>query len=239
MSDPFGRAILDHARGEQTEPLLQRDGEWVREHPIEAFYFTPPERDGERLEWLAGHVEGPLLDVGAGAGRLARHFQRDHETVAIEVSDALVTAMAERGVANTRNVDMFDLPAAFPVDRFRSVLVIGTQVGLAASVPGIRRFLRDVATVTTADASLVLDNYDPAAVDPGEMLGFRRDVTPGLGFRVMHFEYEGDVGETLLFRLAGPERLREATRETPWRVASLQRRESDDHGYYRAALTKP
>lgn len=71
------------------------------------------------------------------------------------------------------------------------------------------------------------------------MLGFRCDATSRLAFRVMHFEYEGNVGETLLFRLLEPQRLHEATRETPWRVSTVYRRESDDHGYYRAVLTKP
>lgn len=38
-TDPYGRAIRDHAHGRLTEPLYERDGDDVREHPIEAYYF--------------------------------------------------------------------------------------------------------------------------------------------------------------------------------------------------------
>ncbi|TKX83344.1 class I SAM-dependent methyltransferase, partial [Halorubrum sp. SS5] len=91
MTDAFGRAIRDHHRGERTEPLRQGDGEETREHPIEAFYFT--EFDPESDAWLASRLDGPLVDLGAGAGRHALWFQKRFETVAVESSPALVETM--------------------------------------------------------------------------------------------------------------------------------------------------
>jgi hypothetical protein len=257
MSDPFGRAIRDHHRGEREEPLVQRDGDWAREHPIERFYFSSftGESDGER--WLESRLDGPLLDLGAGAGRHALYFQERSETVAVEVSDHLVETMADRGVEDARRGDMFALREQFDRDRFRSALAIGTQLGLAGSMDGIRRFLNDLAYVTTPDATAVVDCYDPERVASGEgdesgegdggsggeereangMLGFRDDPAPGLASRVMHFEYEGDVSETLLFRLFGPDRLREAAVPTGWSVAEV-RYGDEETPHYRAALAK-
>jgi hypothetical protein len=51
---------------------------------------------------------------------------------------------------------------------------------------------------------------------------------------VLHFEYDGDVGETLYFRLFSPDRVREAAVGTGWSVAEV----GTDAGYYRLALTK-
>lgn len=231
MSNPFGQALLDHYRGEREDPLLQRDGETLRSHPIEDFYFGEFE-----APWIEQWVDGPLLDMGAGAGRDSLHFQDRVETVAIEVSDELVTLLEERGVEDARRGDMFALPEAFAAGRFRSGLARGTQVGLAKSRRGLRAFFEDLAYVTADDATAVVDCYDPTYGDAADMLGFRADPTPGLASRVMHFEYGDAVGETLLFRLFSPDRLREAAGETGWSVAEVYR--PHDAYHYLAALEK-
>lgn len=93
-----------------------------------------------------------------------------------------------------------------------------------------------MATVTDDDATAIVDGYDPTYEGAEDMLGFRPDPTPGLAFRVIRYEYDGSVGDTLLFGLFSPERLREATTGTDWRVAEIRR--PHDAYYYRAALTK-
>jgi hypothetical protein len=65
----------------------------------------------------------------------------------------------------------------------------------------------------------VLDCYDLSCDEIATLLGYRDDPTPGLAHRVMHFEYEGDVGETLLFRPFSLDRLQEAAVGTGWEVA--------------------
>jgi len=232
-TDPFGRAVLDHHRGDRETPLVVRDGATTREHPIEQFYFEP--FDAAADEWLVERLEGPLVDLGAGAGRHALYFQERFETVAVEASDHLVEVMRERGVEDARRGDMFALREAFGRDRFRSALAHGTQVGLAGSMQGLRRFLGDLAYVTTPDATVVLDGYDPTAPAAAELLGYRSDPTPGVAHRVMTFEYDGAVGETLLFRLFGPDRLREAAVGTGWTVTELHQ---GGDAHYRAALAK-
>lgn len=236
MSDAFGRAIRDFQRDEQDERLLQRDGEDSIDHPIEEFYFDDFDAESEYGEWLESWLGGPLLDLGAGAGRDALHFQDRFTVVAIEVSENLVETMRERGVEDARPGDMFRLREQFERDRFRSALAIGTQMCLAGSMQGLRRFLSDLAHVTTADATAVLHSYDPDADGIESTLGFRDDPTPGLAHRVMWFEYGDEVDEVLYFRLFGPDRLREAATATGWDVAAVRR----PYGpiSYRAALEK-
>jgi SAM-dependent methyltransferase len=238
--DPFGRAIRDFARGEQDEPLYQcGDGSGHdREHPIEAFYFGEFDPDSEANAWLLDRLDpdGPVLDMGAGAGRHSLYLQDRAGTVAIDPSEHLVATMRERGVVDARVGDMFALTAQFERDRFRSALAIGTQVGLAGSMDGLRAFLSDLAYVTHPDGRAVLDCYDPGAAGASDLLGFREDPAPGLAHRVMHFEYEGDVGPTLHFRLFAPDRLREACVGTRWTVTEVRYGEEGVH--YRAAFEK-
>lgn len=233
-SDPYGRAIRDHHRDEQNQPLLDRNGNRTREHPIAGFYFS--EFSGN--DWLESYLDEPLLDTGAGAGRHALYFQERFETVAIEISEYLVEIMRERGVEDARHADMFALRETFGRDRFESAFAHGTQVGLAGSMAGLRRFLRDLAFVTTPDATAVLDANDPDHEGASSLFGYRPDPTPGLAYRLYWFEYEGEASEPLLFRLFSPDRFREATIGTGWKVAEIQRG-SDEHGHhYRAVLTK-
>jgi SAM-dependent methyltransferase len=232
--DPFGRALRDHHHGEREEPLIQRDGEETLEHPIEQFYFG--EYTGQWADWFDTHLEGPLLDMGAGVGKHALYFQEQFETVAIEVSDDLVAVMEERGVENARKADMFSLRDRFERDRFASALAFGTQVGLAGSMDGLRSFLSDLAYVTDPGATAAIDCYNPERDETSELLGYRPDPTPGLASRVMEFEYEDAVGDILLFRLFSPDRLREAAVATEWEVTDVRYGDSSYH--YVAALSK-
>lgn len=212
--DPYGRAIRDHYLGEREEPLIDRDGEEMRKHAIEEWYFGEHNQDAWRDSWL----DGPLLDMGAGVGRDTLYYQEQFETVAIEVSEHLVETMRDRGVQDARQVDMFSLQDHFSRDRFQSAHAIGTQVGLAGSIAGVRQFLNDLAFVTTADATAIFDNYAPEKEATKAIFAYRDDLMPGLAYRVYHEEYKGAVGETLLFRIFSVDQLREATVGTDWEV---------------------
>lgn len=229
--DPFGRAILDHHRGEREEPLIDRDGGTTRIHDIEGYYFGEHEPEA----FFEPHVEGPLLDIGAGAGRDSLYFQERVETVALEVSEHLVTLLAERGVTDARLGDMFALPEQFSRNRFQAALAIGTQVQLAPSEHALREFLADLAHVTTPDGVALLHGYDPAAAAEADLFAYRADPTPGLAHRIFHCEYEGEAGETLLFRLFSVERLRDATVGTAWHVAET----TENDVTWLARLEKP
>jgi hypothetical protein len=237
MPDPFGRAVADHHHDCRDGPLVVRDGDETRTHPIEAFYFESVDPEAGAGRWLAAQVREPLLDLGAGAGRHALAFQDRVETVAVDVSADLVDVMTDRGVRDARVVDMFSLRDAFRRDRFGSALVVGTQSGLAGSMQGLRRWLGDLAFVTDAAATAVVDSYDPRHPAADGLLGYRADPTPGLAHRVFHFEYEGAASETLLFRLFAPDRLGEAVVGTGWTVGEV-RRCDEATAYYRAALVK-
>lgn len=235
MADAFGQALLDHYRGERETPLYQRDGEARKRHPVGDFYFGDFAAE-PGAAWIESRLTGPLLDVGAGGGRDALYFQNEFETVAIEVSDALVRLLEARGVTDARHGDMFALPESFDADRFDSVLLAGTQLGLTKSMAGLEAFLEDLATVTTSEATAVVDAYDPAYEGTSEMLGYRADPTPELAFRVLNYEYGDFVGDTLFFRLFSPDRLREGASEAGWNVSEINR--PHDAYYYQAVLQK-
>jgi hypothetical protein len=230
MSDPFSRALSDLHAGALRSPVYYRDGGTREAVDLEGYFdVVEVDPDGPLASWL----EGPLLDVGAGVGRHALSFQEQFETVAIDRRGALVEVMEDRGVEDARVADMFALPEAFERDRFRSAMAVGTQAGLAGTIDGLREFLSDLAYVTTPGATAVIDGFDPTHERTRTKLDFRADPAPGLAYRLLQVEYDGEVGRPWLYRLFTPERVREATAGTAWGVAAVEYGEAGewDHVY--------
>lgn len=234
--DVFGRALRDEYHDRRTAPLWRIDGQNRERHLERGFYFTDISPASPGTAWVSDWLSGPLVDVGCGTGDHALFYDDRMDVVAVDVSAHLVAVSRERGVAETRVVDMFTIADAFPHDRFGSALVNGTQVGLGGSVRGISRLLAGLASVTQPDATAVVDQYDPSADAAPDLFGFRADPTPGMAFRLFHFEYEGEVSPTLQFRLLSPNRLSEACIGTGWRLADV--RYGDEGCYYKARLRK-
>jgi SAM-dependent methyltransferase len=218
MSDPFAQALYDHHFDELREPLRYRRGERLEEVGID-FYFEAVDLDGS---WLASWLDGPVLDMGAGAGRHALALQERYETVAIEQTEQLVDVLRDRGVEDVRLVDMFELRDTFGPDRFESAIALGTQACLSRSVRGLEEFIDDLAHVTTPDGTAVIDGYDPGHEHTREKLDYYEDATEGLAYRILQMEYDGTVGEPWLYRLFTPDRVRDATADTDWAVAEVR-----------------
>lgn len=228
--------MLDYRRGGLRGDCVHRDGDAVWDAAIHGNYFASRDEWNEGTLAMLDALEGPVLDVGCGAGKHALWLQ-DHgrEVVAIDVSPGAVRAARERGVEDARVMDMFDL--SFPRGQFRTALVNGTQAGLAGSLPGLRALLADLARVTDEEGVAVVDSYRPETLDD-DFGGYRSDPRDGVVRRAFHVEYDRDgerlVGRSLSFVLFSPDRLREATIGTPWTLAETYAREH----YYQARLEK-
>lgn len=186
--EPLGQAMLAYQRGEyEIGDLLYRDGDETKEGHVEEYYFGDPFDPSEFARRRFEHVEGPVIDVGCGAGRDTLWFQERYETLAVDVSPGAVRAARERGVEEVEVMDMFDLGVAD--NRFRSVHVVGTQASLASSLVGLSALLAEFARVTDADGRAVVDMLDPTVEGFAEVFGYRRDVRRGMARRAFHFEY--------------------------------------------------
>lgn len=218
MLEPFAKAFHDYQFDEMDGPLLYRRGDRKKEADIDV-YFNAFEGDGS---WLTSQLDGPLLDMGAGAGRHSLYFQDQFETVAIEKNETLVEVLRARGVTDPRHADMFDLPGEFEEGRFESAIALGTQASLSRSRRGLERFFEDLAHVTTESANAVIDGYDPEHQDTKEILDYYEDPSDGLAYRLLQMEYKGTLGEIWLYRLFTPDRVREIATCTDWTVAEVR-----------------
>ena len=159
--DAFGAALVDYLEGRDVpELVLETDdgGTGPAMHP--EWFF----RSFDRWEWwdrkLLPLVEhGPVLDLGAGAGRASLYLhERGLPVTAVDASPGAVEVCRRRGVGDVRLGDVNDPPAD---QRWAGVLLLCGNLGLGGSWEGNRRLLARLAGLAAPGAVLVGDSVTP------------------------------------------------------------------------------
>lgn len=165
--DAFGQALADHLAGRDASGLeLETASGYVGPALSPEWFFRPFDRwDWWERELVEQVVAGPVLDLGAGAGRAALWCQeRGLEVTAVEASPLAADVCRARGVHDVRLGDLNDPPT----DRaWAAVLLLCGNLGLGGSYDGIRLLLSRLAKICVPGAALIGDSVDPGG--PGDV----------------------------------------------------------------------
>src|SRR5207244_242299 len=105
--DAFGEMLRAFVRDGEGLEIVERDDGFLTASQLGPSHYLAPFRKWLPAERQAARlVRGRVLDIGAGGGRVALHFQeRGLDVVSIDVSPGAVEVMRERGVrdASTRS----------------------------------------------------------------------------------------------------------------------------------------
>jgi SAM-dependent methyltransferase len=170
--DAYGQLVRDFLDRRPAVEIVERDDGLLTTAAGARAYFAPPrgwpqvERRGLRL------MRGRVLDVGCGAGRLARELQRrGRDVVAIDASPLAIEVARERGVHHAQVCSFEDLDDRFGV--FDTVAMYGNNFGLFASARRSRLMLRRLLRLTTARGRIVASSLDPYATDDAVHLAYQ------------------------------------------------------------------
>ena len=177
--DAFGAALLDYLEGRDVPELVLETADGGTRPAMHPEWFF---RSFDRWEWwdrkllpLVGH--GPVLDLGAGAGRASLYLhERGLPVTAVDASPGAVEVCRRRGVGDVRLGDVNDPPADQP---WAGVLLLCGNLGLGGSWEGNRRLLARLAELAVPGAVLVGDSVTPDG--PGRVvlrIRYRNLVTP-------------------------------------------------------------
>jgi SAM-dependent methyltransferase len=167
--DAFGRMLLEALEGRAVVEIVERDDGFIDASASPRLYLSPFRR------WPAHHrramrlVRGRVLDVGAGAGRVALHLQaRGHDVVAIDVSPGAVEVCRRRGVKDARVCAIEDVDES--LGRFDTIVLLGNNFGLFASRAKAKRLLRRFHGLTSERGRILAETRDIYATDdPGHL----------------------------------------------------------------------
>jgi SAM-dependent methyltransferase len=253
IADLWGRIVLDHHLGlaKTYYAIRERRGELSRGHSIEV-YFAPPERSFPWEQEILDALAGPLLDLGAGPGRVALWAQAENlPVVAIDASPLTVLVAVERGVRDVRLGHWEALEEVLlPTERdFGSVALMGHNLGLGGTRAGLRRLLALLAQRVRPGGALIATSRDPtdadrtglsAALDPPtrQERGLGNPRAPAVaaapdrypGELVVRVEYDGSVGPYFPWLLIDSEELGRISASVGWQIERLIFGERADYG---------
>jgi SAM-dependent methyltransferase len=169
------------------------------------------------------HLDGPVLDVGCGAGRLCLALQGRGVTVTgLDPSPGAVAVARDRGVR--------DVVCGYPDDhadsgrRYRTFAFFGANLGLLASRERAPVLLGALAAMATTDARIVGQGVDPYRHAPEELRAYHarnraRGRLPGqMRMRVRFLTLATPWTDFLLCSVAELERLLDGT---DWRLTAV------------------
>jgi SAM-dependent methyltransferase len=162
IGDGYGElllAALDEG-GEILEIVERDDGFIMASRYGPSAYLAPHRKWSSRGRRALRLVRGRVLDVGAGAGRVALHLQeKGHEVVAIDSSAGAIEVCRRRGVRDARVLRFEDIDESLGV--FDTLVMYGNNLGLLSSRAKGRRLLRRLHRMTSERARILGETLDP------------------------------------------------------------------------------
>jgi SAM-dependent methyltransferase len=221
--DAYGHGLLDFLQGDASNEVVERDDGLIEPDVGPSGYFAPY-RSWPAMEKRAmRYVRGRVLDVGAGAGRVALRVQEQGlDVVAIDNSPLAVKVCLLRGVKDARVVPFTQVSSKLGV--FDSIVMFGNNFGLFGSFERAQWMLRRLKKLTSADARIVAETLDPYQTEMPEHLAYhrrnrKRGRMPGqLKIRVRYLAYATPWFDYLF--VSQPE-MRKIVTGTGWRVTRV------------------
>ena len=220
--DAYGQELWNCYRGVTQWEIIERDdGLIVADRATQ--YFQPydqwPEHEREGLLRTRGRV----LDIGAGAGRVALELQRrGFRVLAIDNSPLAIKTARARGVKATK------LPAIEQIGELRgcfdTIVMFGNNFGLFGGFRKARRLLAAMREITTPGARIIGAALDPYQTKERYHLAYhernRRRGRMGGQLR-LRARYLTWTGEWFDYLFASVEEVREILQGTGWKVAEI------------------
>lgn len=154
-----GQALADWYFARDAEQLWVHDTLGPEEEMPVAWYFRT-EAEMPELERIALEAcRGRVLDIGAGAGSHALVLQqRGFDVTALELSPAASDVMRHRGLQQVVTADVF----TWQEQRFDTLLLLMNGLGLAGSLDGLARLLRQLKALLLPGGQIIADSSDLA-----------------------------------------------------------------------------
>jgi len=218
-----------------TIEIVERDDGFVNGAPATRYLSEPADWfDFERraLDRLTGRV----LDVGAGAGRVALALQeRGLDVTALDVSPGAVEVAVARGVRQTVCATVDEHVANG--ERYDSFGLFGNNLGLLESREQAPAFLAALAALARPGARIVGQGTDPySTTDPAHLAYHELNRARGRLAGQLHLRvrYRDLATPWFDYLICSVEELAVLVAGTPWKLSDVDR---EDAPFYVATLT--
>ncbi|WP_443937651.1 class I SAM-dependent methyltransferase [Pedobacter sp. MW01-1-1] len=206
--DVFGKALTDIYRTGEADILwLNNSYGEPEEMPIE-FFFRDDE-DMPVIELQALHMcNGKVLDIGAGVGSHALLLQAFNiDVTAIDISEAAVNIMKDRGVKKAFVQDIFTY-----TEKYDTLLLLMNGIGLAGSLPGFKSFLTKLHDLLLPGGQVIFDSSDISYLYED----LEKPQNQYYGEVSYQYEYKGEKGNWFNWVYVDEVTIKHIAEETGW-----------------------
>jgi len=239
MKDIFGEALKGYLNGNPQYYLIRRkDGNSCRIDTCEYFSDYQDWNNCEK-ETIMAHVQGRVLDIGAGAGRHSLFLKkRNLEVHSLDISPFAVNLMKMRGLKNVYLMDLRKMD--FPDNYFDSVLMISNDLGLAGTIKDTKELLKTLFRIVKPDGKVIatIRDSNKSAADSRESLysNQERKLAKMVNKIRLRMEYNNAAGDWFYALLASKEELGKLIKGTGWFISNIIEKEGSN--LYGAVLKK-
>lgn len=203
-----------------------------------ARYFAPIGEWSATSRFAFDQADGRVLDVGAGAGRVALALQdRGSEVVALDVSAGATTVCRRRGVRSTFTGTVFEYAGSAP-ERFDTFVMLGNNLGLLAGPERAPLVLDALASLARPGARIVGETLNPYGTSNRDHLRYHEEnrrlgrLAGQLRLRIRHLQLVTPWWDYLL---CTPEELEPIVAPTAWQLTDAF--PAGSQGQWTAVLT--
>jgi SAM-dependent methyltransferase len=219
--DAYGQEVWAYFNGKESYEVVERDDGFVGLSSGAKAYFAEfgdwPKHQQQGIKFAKGRV----LDVGAGAGRVALYLQKNgHKVTAIDNSPLAVKVCKKRGLKDARvlPIERIDF---FKPNTFDSVVMYGNNFGLFGNPKKAKSLLKKFHRITTPDALIIAESNDPYKTDDPVHLSYhklnrRRGRMAGqLKIRI---RFRNFISDWFDYLLVSKEEMESILKNTGWKV---------------------
>ena len=239
QQDAYGELVSAYYRGEDVIEIVERDDGLINTGNGPRSYFLEYEEWPPHYKAAMDFVQGRVLDVGSGAGRIALHLQNQgHEVLATDNSPKALEVCRLRGVRETLQCPVTQLSRR-RAGVFDTIVMLGNNFGLFGNYKRAKWLLRRFHRMTTLNACIIAESNDVYATKApihlayqernrqrGRMSGQLRLRVRYLNFRTPWFDY----------LIVSKEEMETIIQRTGWQVA--QYINAEDTPMYIAIIEK-
>lgn len=236
--DAYGQQIWAHLNSKPASEIVERDDNFIGISGGANAYFADF-KHWPKIEKVAiGLARGKVLDIGAGAGRVALYLQeRGHDVTAIDNSPLAIKTCKKRGVKNAKVLPIEDI-ASFRSGSFDTVVMFGNNFGLFGSFKKAKRLLKTLHRITSDDALILTASNDVYKTDdPIHLAYHKRNEERGRmpGQLRIRIRFGTCVGDWFDYLLVSKEQMQDILTGTGWQVRKFI---DSDNSTYIAVLEK-
>ena len=221
--DVWGAIYRAHWSGRPARYEIERDDGRIDTFATASNYFDVPRSEAERE--LLDYLDGPVLDLAAGAGSYSLYLQgKGLDVTAADLSPGAVEVCRARGCRNAVTMDLRSVeiePASLG-----SIIVMGNTLGAHQTPATLPGFLRTLRNAVRPRGRLLFTMIDPLETADESHLRYQernreRGLPPGLiRMRITH---EGVSDHWMYLWMLTDDEMRRTASETGWTLIEERR----------------